>query len=119
MNISSIIIKTLVKNREKCADNLSKIDGVEVALSQDSTIIVTIEAPSTNEEIEIFKKIEATDGVIAASMHYTYFEDELKEEIKNMNDEFTHILNDDSIPIEQVKYTGSVNYMMNNKKKRM
>lgn len=117
MNISSIIVKTLNEKRKQCEENLSQIDGVEVALSKDSTIIVTIEAEDTNAEIEIFKKIEKTDGVISASMHYTYFEDELKEEIANMGDKFTYILNDDSVPLEQVEYSGSVYSMMKKKKK--
>lgn len=116
MNISSIIVKALPKDIEKCKKNLSKINCVEIGLCQDSTIIVTIEAENTNEEIKVLKQIESCDGVISAAMHYTYFEDELREEIANMNKDIPSVLNDDNIPLDEVRYSGSVNAMMKNKK---
>ncbi|RDU63477.1 chaperone NapD [Helicobacter sp. MIT 14-3879] len=116
MNISSIIIKVLPKNLQSTSLKLSKIDGVEVALKENNTIIVVIEAEDTNKEVEILRKIEQTNGVISASMHYSYFEDSLRDEISSMNSNLD-ILNDDKISIEEVKYTGSINYMMNRKNK--
>ncbi|MDE6885570.1 MAG: chaperone NapD [Helicobacteraceae bacterium] len=115
MNISSIIIKTLAKDLESCAKNLSKINGVEIALKEDSTIIAVIEAENVNEEVKLLKEIESTNGVISASMHYSYFEDELKDEISNMSKDLPKVLNDENIPLKNIRYTGSVDYMMKNK----
>lgn len=113
MNISSVIVKT--NNLEKCKETLEKIDGVEVALYEDSTIIATIEANDVNEEISIFNAIENATYVVSASMHYSYIEDELQDDLMKMKD-ITDTLNDDSIPINQIKYNGSVYNMMNKKK---
>ena len=117
MNISSIIINT--NDLERTADNLRQIDGVEVALMEGNTIIATIEAEDTSGEIALLEQIEKTRGVISAAMHYTYFEDDLRDEIANMNsDNAPAMLNDDSIPIEQMPYSGSVEAMMRKTQKR-
>ena len=116
MNISSIIINT--NDLERTTDNLRKIEGVEVALMEGNTIIATIEAEDTSGEIALLERIEKTQGVISAAMHYTYFEDDLRDEIAQMNStEAPEKLNDDSIPIEQMQYSGSVDYMMKKSKK--
>ena len=114
MNISSVIVKT--NDLEKCKDELSKIEGVEVALSEENTIIVVLQAKDINEEIEIFNKVEKARFVLSASMHYSYIEDELREDLMNMNHNADEILNDDSTPINELQYSGSVYTMMNKKK---
>lgn len=111
MNISSVIIKTLEDKKEQCIDSLSKIKGVEVSLVEGTTIIIVIQANDTNQEVEIYRQVERTDGVISASMHYTYFEDELRDEIANMTSQSQTILNDDNI--KQIKYGGDVNTLLN------
>lgn len=116
MNISSVIIKT--KDLSKCKDELSKINGVEVALYEDSTIIATIQANDINEEIEIFNKIEKTKYVISASMHYSYIEDELRDDLANMKNDTDEILNDDTTPINKMQYSGSLYAIMNKKGKK-
>lgn len=115
MNISSVIIKT--NDLSKCKEELSKIDGAEVALSENNTIIVVIQAEDVNQEIEIFNKIEKTKHVISASMHYSYIEDELRDDLANMNNSVNEILNDNSTPINKMQYSGSLYAMMNKKKK--
>lgn len=109
MNISSVIIKS--NDIKLCKENLAKLSGVEVHLCEGNTIIAVIEAEDTNKEVEILREIEHTKGVISAAMHYTYFEDSLRDEIKNMTKEVPNVLNDDT-PIENVRYSGSVDYMM-------
>lgn len=117
MNISSIIINT--NDLERTSENLSKIKGVEVALMEGNTIIAVIEAEDTSGEIALLERIEKTQGVISAAMHYTYFEDDLRDEIANMNStQAPEMLNDESIPIEKMRYTGSVDYMMKKAKKK-
>lgn len=117
MNISSIIINT--NDLESTSANLNKIEGVEVALAENNTIIAVIEAEDTSGEIALLEQIEKTQGVISAAMHYTYFEDDLRNEIANMNNtQAPEMLNDDSIPIEKMRYTGSVDYMMKKSKKK-
>lgn len=111
MNISSIIIKT--DDIKSTSKNLAKIKGVEVALAEDSTIIAVIEAENTNEEIALLEMIQQTNGVISAAMHYTYFEDNLRNEIARMNsDSAADKLNDDNLPLESLKYSGNVESMM-------
>lgn len=117
MNISSIIINT--NDLERTSANLTQIEGVEVALAKNNTIIAVIEAEDTSGEIALLERIEKTQGVISAAMHYTYFEDDLRDEIANMNStQASEMLNDDSIPIEKMRYTGSVDYMMKKAKKK-
>ena len=117
MNISSIIINT--NDLERTSANLNAIEGVEVALMEGNTIIATIEAEDTSGEIALLERIEKTQGVISAAMHYTYFEDDLRDEIAQMNSaDAPDKLNDDSIPIEQMPYSGSVDYMMKKSKKK-
>ena len=117
MNISSIIINT--NDLERTSANLAQIEGVEVALAENNTIIAVIEAEDTSGEIALLERIEKTQGVISAAMHYTYFEDDLRDEIANMNStQAPEMLNDDSIPIEKMRYTGSVDYMMKKAKSK-
>ncbi len=117
MNISSIIINT--NDIERTSANLAQIEGVEVALAENNTIIAVIEAEDTSGEIALLERIEKTKGVISAAMHYTYFEDDLRNEIANMNSESApEMLNDDSIPADKMRYTGSVDYMMKKAKKK-
>lgn len=117
MNISSIIITT--NDLERTSENLSAIDGVEVALMEGNTIIAVIEAEDTSGEIALLEKIQKSQGVISAAMHYTYFEDDLRSEIANMNSaQAPEMLNDESIPIEKMRYTGNVDYMLKKAKKK-
>lgn len=117
MNISSIIIQT--NDAKKTSENLAKINGVEVAIVENSTIIATLEAENTNEEIALLEKISQTNGVISAAMHYTYFEDTLRDEIARMNDkEAANKLNDDNLPLESLTYSGSVESIIKRSKKR-
>ena len=117
MNISSIIINT--NDLKRTSENLSAIKGVEVALMEGNTIIAVIEAEDTSGEIALLEKIQKSQGVISAAMHYTYFEDDLRSEIANMNSaQAPEMLNDESIPIEKMRYTGSVDYMLKKAKKK-
>lgn len=117
MNISSIIINT--NDLERTSANLAQIEGVEVALAENNTIIAVIEAEDTSGEIALLERIEKTQGVISAAMHYTYFEDDLRDEIANMNStQAPEMLNDDSIPIEKMPYSGSVEAMMKRARKK-
>lgn len=117
MNISSIIINT--NDLERTSENLSAIDGVEVALAENNTIIAVIEAEDTSGEIALLERIQKTQGVISAAMHYTYFKDDLRSEIANMNSKSApEMLNDESIPFDKIPYSGSVEAMLKRAKKR-
>lgn len=107
MNISSIIVQT--NDLESTAFALEHLDNVEVYYKQGSFIIVVIEASETKQEIEILNKIERTQGVISASLHYSYFEDELSKEIEHMNNSSKDLLNNDNCDITKLKYYGDVN----------
>lgn len=106
MNISSIIIKA--RDIDDTSRRLDKIDGVEVHLKEDVTIIAVIEAENIEKEIATLKLIESTPGVISATMHYSYFEDELRDEINNINKQMPEILNNDNTPVESIQYYGNI-----------
>lgn len=115
MNISSVVIKTTQRAFDSVKDSIQTIKGCEIYLKDASTsqIVVVLEAQNTQEEVEINKYLESLPGVISANMHYTYQEDELNAQLQTMNDGVCEFLNDDSIPAEQIKYSGSIAHLMN------
>lgn len=107
MNISSAIIYTNKVN--EVIEKIDEIMGCEVHLSDEERgiIIVSIEAESVGEEMEIFERISAIDGVIEANMHYSYSEDELEKAKEGISMQVSPIL-DDEFSVEKVRYSGSV-----------
>ena len=51
-------------------------------------------------------------------MHYSYIEDELRDDLANMKNDTDEILNDDTTPIDTMQYSGSVYAMINKKKSK-
>lgn len=107
MNISSAIIYT--NKVDEVINQIDEIMGCEVHLSdkERGIIIISIEAGSVGEEMEILERVGAIDGVIEANMHYSYSEEELEKARENISTEISPIL-DESTPIEEVRYSGSV-----------
>ncbi|RDU69104.1 hypothetical protein CQA62_04540 [Helicobacter cholecystus] len=107
MNISSIIIYT--NNPQKVMQEVEKIKGCEIALSdeQKQVMIAVIEAENVNAEMEILKSISAIDGVIEANMHYSYAEEELESAKENISREVSKNLSDE-VGIDEISYSGSV-----------
>lgn len=112
MNISSAIV--YAKDTESVIEKIDEIVGCEVHLCDEERgiIIISIEAENVEEEMKIFEKVGEIEGVIEADMHYSYSEDELQKAKENISREVPSIL-DDSISIDEVRYSGSVYNQMN------
>lgn len=116
MNISSAIIYT--NKVDEVVEKIDEIAGCEVHLCDEEKgiIIISIEAESVGEEMEILERVGAIDGVIEANMHYSYSEDELERARESISTEISPIL-DESTPLEEVRYSGSVYNQMNKESK--
>lgn len=116
MNISSAIIYT--NKVDEVVEKIDEIAECEVHLCDEEKgiIIISIEAESVGEEMEILEQVGAIDGVIEANMHYSYSEDELERARENISTEISPIL-DESTPLEEVRYSGSVYNQMNKENK--
>lgn len=112
MNISSAIV--YAKNTDSVIEKIDEIAGCEVHLCDEEKgiIIISIEAEGVEKEMEILERVGAIEGVIEANMHYSYSEDELEKARENISQEISPIL-DDSVSIEEVRYSGSVYNQMN------
>lgn len=120
MNISSIVVKTAQDSFDCVKNAIMQIQGCEIYLEDEAThqLIVVVEAPSTEEEVAINKHIESIAGVMSANMHYTYQESEINAQLKSIDGGVSEFLNNDSIPIESITYSGSVANLMGKKRKK-
>lgn len=120
MNISSIVVKTTQSAFDSVKEAILEVQGCEIYLEDkaSSQIIVVLEAKSTQKEVEINKYLESLPGVINANMHYTYQEDELNAQLVSQQDGIIEFLNDDSIPAENIAYSGSIAHLMGKSKKK-
>lgn len=111
MNISSVIV--YVKNLNEAKKEIEKIKECEVHLidEEKAVLIISIEAEKTEEEVYILNHINALPSVLEAHLHYSY-QEELEQARENLLDEVPEIL-DDAIPMEEVRYSGSVYNQMN------
>ena len=118
MNISSIVVKTTQSAFNSVKEAILEVQGCEIYLEDEtsSQIIVVLEAKSTQEEVAINKHLESLPGVINANMHYTYQEDELNAQLVSRQDGVIEFLNDDSIPAENIAYSGSIAHLMGKSK---
>lgn len=84
LHIVSMVAHMLPANRDAVAALLAAIPGVEIqAVSEPDKCVVTIEAGTEAELIDAINQINASDGVISASLVYHHYEslDPLEEEI--------------------------------------
>lgn len=107
MNISSVIV--YVKNLRKAKEEIERIKECQVHLMDEkkAVLIVSIEAESTEKEVHILNSINSLSSVLEAHLHYSYSQEELEKARENLLDEVPAIL-DDSVPMEEVRYSGSV-----------
>jgi len=110
MNISSIIIKTIVGKTDLVIEEIKKSSLCEVHLHENNKIVALIEAESISDETAIVKKVSKLENVISAEMAFSYCEEEL-DEIRNditISNDTPEWLNDDTIRAEQIKYQGDL-----------
>ena len=112
MNISSLII--YLKDSSKNAavqQNLGEFKECEIAAAQDDKIVVVVSAKDIDDEIRIFKNIEAIEGVVGVAMVYSYQEDAYDNKQKpQMQGRISEILTNDDIKAEDITYGGSVKH---------
>ena len=110
MNISSIVIKTVLGKTDLVIEAIKKSALCEVHLHEKNKIVALIEAETISDETAIVKKLSKLENVISAEMAFSYCENEL-DEIRNditISKDFPEWLNDDTIKAEQIKYEGDL-----------
>lgn len=117
MNVSSIIIRAKRDDWENLLNEISGIDYTQVALDEQDKglIIATIEAPSTQKDIQSLEQITKLKGVASADMHLTYNEEELKNCEIAMKDSAKIMELVDTKAIDDIMYSGDVNNFVETK----
>ena len=109
MNISSVVIY-LGADTDIAAfrKQLQSIDGCEFVACKDGKAVATISAESFEDEIAVFRAIEAIEGVSEAMMIYSY--SDLDADIAAANsDNGEQIMRElDKKDPSQIKYGGKV-----------
>lgn len=76
MVISSLIVETLPDSASSVAHSLSSIEGVEVHGINENQVVITIEAPTSDDSHEIASKFIEIKGVLGINLVYANFEDD-------------------------------------------
>lgn len=111
MNISSIVVRCKYEHEDELVSLFKASDFCEFHLnSRKGEIILTIEAESVGEEMEILKKIQQIPRVVSAEMVYSYAEDELDREREKLtgNTDLPSWLNDENADARDIKYNGDL-----------
>ena len=74
--ISSFLISTVEGKTADVAEAVSLIAGVEVHEAHDTTLVITIEAPTIDASTKIASEVHLTKGVMSQRMVYANFEDD-------------------------------------------
>lgn len=78
MNVSGVLVIAPAAEFDAVVERLDTLQGVEVHHKHRETgrIVVTIEAGSTHEEVEILRRVKALPDVLMAEMVYHHFEED-------------------------------------------
>ncbi len=88
MNISGLVIITIPQKTEIVLQFLNSFDGMEVHKTLDNgKIIAVMERETTGEEVDAVSEINGVDGVVAVTMAYHHFEEEVDRMIDVMDQE--------------------------------
>ena len=74
--ISSFLVNTVVGETAEVSENISKIDGVEVHETHDTTLVITIEAPTIDASTKTATEVNQSKGVTTMRLIYANFEDD-------------------------------------------
>ncbi|MCL2807663.1 MAG: chaperone NapD [Coriobacteriia bacterium] len=74
--ISSFLASTIKGQTDAVAEAISHISGVEVHETHNTTLVLTIEAPTIQESTKIATEVNLTEGVITLQMIFANFEDD-------------------------------------------
>jgi len=110
MNISSLIVYTDNKN-ESVKSEIGKLKECEIITDADDRIVVVVSSESIEDEIRVFKMIEAVSGVVSVAMVYSYQEDAQENRDKlEASGKISEILTSDDVKAEDIAYGGSGHY---------
>jgi len=74
--ISSFLVSTFKDQTDEASETISKIAGVEVHEVHDTTLVITIEAPTIDESTRVATEVNLSKGVVSMRMIYANFEDD-------------------------------------------
>ena len=74
--ISSLLVDCLPEKREKVAERLAALDGVEVHGQEGGQVVITIERPSLDASHDLANSITQIEDVIGVNLIYVNFEDD-------------------------------------------
>ena len=81
LDISSLIVGARPEDAPALRERLEALDGVEVhTVAEDGRMIVTIEAASEQDTVNMYEVISKLPGVLSASMVYHQIESDPDEE---------------------------------------
>ena len=76
MVISSLVVETTPETTARVAEDLGRIEGVEVHETNGCKVVVTIEAETLDDSHDIASTFIALEGVIGINLVYANFEDD-------------------------------------------
>lgn len=78
MNNSSVVITLASGDPRPAIEALGAVEGLEVHYVDEASrrIVAVIEAETTGLEADIFERVRHSEGVLDASLHAHFFEDE-------------------------------------------
>ena len=74
--ISSFLVSTVAGRTAEVAEAISEIAGVEVHETHDTTLVITIEAPTIDDSTKVATEVNLSEGVITMRLIYANFEDD-------------------------------------------
>ncbi|MCL2528796.1 MAG: chaperone NapD [Coriobacteriia bacterium] len=74
--ISSYLVSTFQGETAQAAEAISQIAGVEVHETHDTTLVVTIEAPTIAASTKVATEVNLTKGVVTVRLIFANFEDD-------------------------------------------
>ncbi|WP_053246322.1 MULTISPECIES: chaperone NapD [unclassified Achromobacter] len=88
LHIASMVVHALVRKLDTVRAGILAVEGAEIhAVSGAGKIVVTLEAPSTEQMMARISEIQRLDGVLASALVYQHAEtlDAMNEEIDDGN----------------------------------
>lgn len=108
MNISSVIINLKDESvKNAVLGDLSRLDECELVTNEGAKIICLINAKDVDDEIRIFRAIEAIKGVNSVTMAFSYQED---LDFSPESFKIHQMLNDENLNAQNIVYNGHVGF---------
>ncbi|WP_276882837.1 chaperone NapD [Campylobacter cuniculorum] len=106
MNISSILLIVKQEDQEEFLKNLKKIKGCSIELIEKEKIIAVIESDTLENELSIYKSIEALPKLISINMVFSY--QDLDEDIQKVTNSNAIEVIEKNERAEDIEYHGTI-----------